>query len=105
MTHTPGPWMPIDRRVSNRVVLMPNDCVEIVANDAYGPAVAYLYKENFAHGADEANARLIAAAPALLDAADFLLTWIDGQKRIGKISHSIDFPAARAAIAQAKGEA
>jgi hypothetical protein len=67
MTHTPGPWTTRDRVISNRLVMMSNDCVEVVNEN--GSGVAYLYKENFGqNGMDAANARLIAAAPELLEA-------------------------------------
>jgi hypothetical protein len=40
---------------------MPGDTVEVCGSN--GGLVAALYKENWPHGEDEANARLIAAAP------------------------------------------
>ncbi len=40
----------------------------------------------------------------LLEAAEMLLGWIDGQVRIGVLPKGLDFPAARAAIKKARLE-
>jgi hypothetical protein len=45
---------------------MPNDTVEVRAQR--GGVVACLYRENWPHGADEANAKAIAAVPAMVEA-------------------------------------
>jgi hypothetical protein len=67
--HTPGPWTYGPPKTNSRRVFMPNDTVEITCRGGpYGGLVAALYKTNFASpGMDEANARLIAAAPDMLE--------------------------------------
>lgn len=92
---TPGPWFP--NTPSNRRVFMPNDTVEI---KAAGGLVACLYAENWPHGQDERNARLIAAAPELYEALAEFVAGADA----GHVSVEAD-NAARAALAKARGEA
>lgn len=77
--HTPGPWRANSDQPNNgyRRVFMPNDLVQIETDGPRGQMVACLFKENFAHGQDEANARLIASAPELLDALRGMLTATD----------------------------
>jgi hypothetical protein len=69
--HTPGPWLARKEVGSHRLVLMPNDRIEIVGGEHRG-LIAAMYAENWmgAPRQDEANARLIAAAPELLAALD-----------------------------------
>ena len=96
-THTPGPWTYSEGNE--------NDYIVHVERDAEAVAVVI-------HG-HEANARLIAAAPALLEALEAYLVC---DRRLGetaaaaKMDSDISYALhkahqkARAAIAQAKGE-
>lgn len=100
VSHTPGPWH-LDRG-------MPTDDLAIC--DRKGIALAEVFEYN--RGAMkslplEANARLIAAAPALLEAleeatAEYLSEW--GEPQPGFDPPPAWFTHARAAITQAKGE-
>jgi hypothetical protein len=54
--HTPGPWK------ANGTMLTPAGAILISARDGYGADVAYV--------PDEANARLIAESPAMLEALE-----------------------------------
>lgn len=76
--HTPGPWYCGEAQIkSSRRVFMPDDTVEIRGGEQ-NSLIACLYKTNFPQdGMDEANARLIAAAPALLAAAKKTKAFID----------------------------
>lgn len=87
--HTPGPWTSqagIIRTAGGAVAILPNGlyCVRSAARNA---------DEN------QANARLIAAAPELLAGLEQVLHWIDCD--CDRSKHSLE--AARAAIAKAKG--
>ena len=79
--HTPGPWKYITWHGQHGVHdAMDNDVCETFGEDA------------------EANARLIAAAPELLEALEYLLS------QFGRLDHLTDYSAgdkARAAIAKA----
>lgn len=84
--HTPGPW---------HVTSMTLNLVVVGAN---GGAVA---RTDYAGTLDEDNARLIAAAPEMLDALERLLSVIE--KRFGSASLDGTMMIARAAIAKATG--
>ncbi len=86
MKHTPGPWRISDAR-STKVVLI---------DDAKGQAVGELV---WADVRNPADARLIAAAPDLLDALKDLVSVL------GADSGEAEIVAARAAIAKAGGAA
>ena len=88
MKHTPGPWV-----VS---------CTggEILAQD--GELLAQLwdkFEEDFMNF--EANARLIAAAPGLLEACEALVEYVDDKQSM-EVLAAVEW--ARAAIAKARGE-
>ena len=92
-THTPGPW-----RVSPSVEGML--CIFADVNhrqdgylDACVCAVSAIMDKT---EIDEANARLIAAAPELLEALERVVAIADRD--------TVEFNAAKAAIAKAKGE-
>lgn len=87
--HTPGPWVSI-RYLDSRFY-------ELGSNEFHARLA-------FTHGAgdtDEANMRLIAAAPDLLEALENLADYID--ERAGD-NECRPLENARAAIAKAKGE-
>lgn len=96
--HTPGPWA-----VGGPHGLLVNSPAGTIVVHPGGSAGA---------GREElcANARLIAAAPDLLEVASRLLSWADSYARMIETSgRPADGPAqdcldARAIIAQAKGE-
>ena len=101
--HTPGP-----RHVE------PEEWTEglgLAIGSADGP-VAIIDPENHASEEDKANARLIAAAPALLEALKWLAVWPRESERVdGKLTaNAVEGLAnvrrfARAAIKVAKGDA
>lgn len=83
--HTPGPWRVNGQRI---------EYGPMVAGDGF--AVAKIIRDPAEH---KANARLIAAAPALLEALEgMLIPWATPRQEGEAMSK------ARAAIAQAKGE-
>lgn len=85
--HTPGPWR-VARKVSNCVVARGG--LDIIAQcDTIGEET---------RDTENANARLIAAAPDLLAALEFIL--VDQDSELDYETRLI----VRAAIAQAKGE-
>lgn len=94
--HTPGPWV---AEFGDDIVIATPSC-EIAV-------VAYTLAQRGAH---TANARLIAAAPELLEAVKAMIEWDDREQ-----DHFVDFNVrmdlckrafdlARAAIAKATGE-
>lgn len=90
--HTSGPWS-----VGGK------DKTIIYAGDGHAVASCAVYHGRFKDGEVEANARLIAASPELLEALDNLLSWAedihDPRKTTGINYHGMDL--ARAAIAKA----
>ena len=97
MKHTPGPWI-------TRLESAPMHAVQLAGQ--YGRAiVAYVpAPEGWSLAHQDANARLIAAAPELLDALKRMLAAYDADKARG-IAFGNDNAAdqARAAIAKAEG--
>ena len=95
--HTPGNWVakPIDSA----------DWIDLVTDDpeTCGDSAHSLPFASCRHFNQEANARLIAAAPELLEALEYVVdAWIDGN---GSEWNQSDAAAkARAAIAKATGE-
>ena len=93
--HTPGPWK-IDTKGSKHF---------IDGNDGF--TVIYLDRVTAIRGRDECelNARLIAAAPDLLEALRACLDPLQqAQNKYGDITAAAAFLAARAALAKAEGE-
>lgn len=88
--HTPGPWI-VKERVAGFDILAPKS-VYAVANDPGG---------DFGVIEDLEDARLIAAAPDLLEALENLLETSTGQGTHEQWLEAMD--QARAAIAKAKG--
>ena len=89
--HTPGPWV----RVANSVKSRTADCV-VVRLPAQTDRVGDESPEQIERW--DADARLIAAAPDLLEALESLLAQVE------QYGHKPECGAARAAIAKAKGE-
>jgi hypothetical protein len=93
MTHTLGPWAIAD---GTDITGIEND----PKNGCVGPVdVAHVYLRTVL-GRTEANARLIAAAPELLEALEDLLH----QAKLSESEGGWDFEPARAAIAKARGQ-
>jgi hypothetical protein len=96
--HTPGPWTGVlhgEMRTGWRI--SPYDRL----SDPVPVAHVYGHRDN-----EEscANARLIAAAPALLEALEAATHILEAQIASGKSFHNLTVGNARAAIARAKGE-
>lgn len=96
-SHTPGPWSVDDddrpRMEWNRHIYGPN-----------GLAICFMAHSNGRNPKrDAANARLIAAAPALLEALQAIVKSLSDQDEEGLIEHAEQMVAARAAIARATG--
>ena len=85
--HTPGKWI---------VVSDEPDCVSTAGRKE----LAELQDKEFIDCNTEANARLIAAAPELLEALEMLTGW----EETGSPVSDVCFSHARAAIAKAKGD-
>jgi hypothetical protein len=66
MTHTPGPWVVDDGRKLKRKKLR-SELLMVVAEKGGMPGI--IVNQGVVTATDEANARLIAAAPELLEAA------------------------------------
>ena len=97
--HTPGPWAATrDTENSSKFFIKPSTFWQRGRTFGYKPlAVVDLDKRMAASSSAAANARLIAAAPDLLEA---LQGFIEGAEAIGWNTDK-----ARAAIAKATGEA
>jgi hypothetical protein len=94
--HTPGPWW-IDWNVSR---------LDIFSSDA-ATLVATLRRSALSEGIDEtarANARLIAAAPDLLEVLEELLSMCQRQENFTDDGDGCMFDRASAAIAKARRE-
>lgn len=93
MTHTLGPWTITD---GTDITGIENDS----KNGCVGPVdVAHVYLRTVL-GRTEANARLIAAAPELLEALESMVEMVE-MNGFGK-AYAMDI--ARAAIAKARGQ-
>ncbi len=95
MTHTPGPWTHYD------------DCHDTTRRHeivARGKTIARIYCTRGDEEADRANARLIAAAPVMLDAMVYALPVLDlaAKKNFPGAINSADV--VRAAIKKARGQ-
>jgi len=102
-THTPGPW-------STESLLIFGAMKKVAPGYSFGDRVADVFGDN---PDAEANARLIAAAPDLLDALDSLVEELRGMETQGDIDEydeqGYDLAScvrgARAAIDKARGDA
>jgi hypothetical protein len=94
--HTPGPWKAVRNASFWEVVTPPPGQTLDQANE-YSPSLAYVWGEGEEQA--EANARLIAEAPDLLEALRTARDHIDMDAL--EISHCKDAERIRAAIAKA----
>jgi hypothetical protein len=94
--HTPGPWKAV-RNASFWEVVTPLLGQTLDQANEYSPSLAYVWGEG--EEPAEANARLIAAAPDLLEALRTARDHIDMDAL--EISHCKDAERIRAAIAKA----
>lgn len=92
--HTPGPWSLAESKVFMYQTL-------IMANGNSAP-IATLYG-SLTDCENGRNARLIAAAPDLLEALHAIVSSLSDNDEEGLIEHSEQIIAARAAIAKATG--
>lgn len=83
--HTPGPWK--------------TECGQVFNSTASGWVSEYVAKVNEVSKCSEANARLIAAAPELLEALEWAVKLMSGEAVPAGCEQ-----AARAAISKAKGQ-
>lgn len=94
--HTPGPWHVAEE--------MDDDDNVLYTVEADNLPVADIYRK----AEHEANARLIAAAPELLEALKELIAWdlesLPGEVSLGYSGIEQDIAHAKAAIAKALGE-
>lgn len=90
--HTPGPW-----RIAT------SNPQWIIGPDEKPVAYTITFREKTE---DHANARLIAAAPKLLNACEEMISQLEGyERRTGIIQFASAWNNARAAIAKAQGDA
>lgn len=99
--HTPGPWMIQSRD---------NDLLfDVVDSRTESKLIAGPFRHELptVKGNSEtiANARLIAAAPELLEALETIVCWQDVDSIGARLTSAQMLTQARAAIAKAKGEA
>ena len=99
--HTPGPWHSFQQADGTRFLVVSGD-----GSKPNEPVVASVagYTATM-HAAEEANARLIAAAPDLLAACRRIEAWFDGCIGRGELRPNVELDAIRAAIAKAGGAA
>ncbi len=89
--HTPGPWG--------------TDMVGWeVWTERGSDRICIITAENVGRSEQGANARMIAAAPELLEALEGIVSSLVDQDDEGLIEHAPQIEAARAAIAKAKGK-
>lgn len=94
--HTPGPWM----------IKWRDGGAKINPEDGHGFLADVRMRPTYTHNTEEygANARLIAAAPDLLEALEGLLKNAPRPKSIRKdFSYTLYLEAAKTAIAKARG--
>ena len=91
--HTPGPWYPLPGRHNISIRYKTGDKDLPMINVA---SVRGQYSDGCPYGTSEGNARLILAAPELLEALQAVVRVADRA--------TVEFDMARAAIAKATGE-
>lgn len=112
MKHTPGPWILSQNTEWPWTYYVDNaDELPVIAIKLHTYCTTDTQESANARAGNEtthANARLIAAAPALLEALEGVMQWADDNGRTFKLSVASDSDVAnriRAAIRAAKGEA
>lgn len=107
MTHTPGPWSIAGQLIIGARESLPNPkaeargkCVAAICWDFCGDRGATEPRISW-HGEGEANARLIAAAPELLEAAEAIMEFYQNGTPLH--SGSLIISDLAQAIAKAKG--
>lgn len=95
MNHTPGPW---------QYSFEGGTVAFIVEADGTTVAKISTTENSTAHSALPANARLIAAAPDMLEALEAIVKSLADHDDEGMIEHAQQMIDARAAIAKAKGK-
>jgi hypothetical protein len=101
MSHTKGPWTALKLPVTKKS--QDSDFLVYSEGASYEPSVARV--ENIEGGEGKANAKLIAAAPDLLEALEQALVAMCVQQEMMGCQHkmSIAINEARSAIQKAKG--
>ena len=103
--HTLGPWWPVQSSTGSWYVTTYRDHESATAKpNPFGASIAPCigdHTEKRTRGNEEANARLIAAAPELLEALESMVAWANSNGTGG------GYPGSQvaAAIAKAKGAA
>lgn len=99
---TPGPWTEIPQNGAGPMI-----CRKFETGKQMNPVGLRLVCHVLARGSsiveDEANARLIAAAPDLLAALERTLNWLSSYPGGGTLGQDGPYEQARAAIAKATG--
>lgn len=99
--HTPGPWLTDRNNVHTGQIAIVHHCT---GNDWVEIWSDKWFKTGMCESEQEANARLIAAAPNLLEALQAIVSSLSDQDDEGLIEHAQPMIDARAAIAKATGE-
>jgi len=102
--HTPGPWRAVAQKMTGHMFVerdLGNKNLPYAANNTLSES--RLLIASIESGEAESNARLIAAAPDLLEALAFLVRVCESEPEACGI-YKAHIAQARAAIAKAKGE-
>ena len=101
-TQTPGPWIYFDTGNKGHAIAIEANgkVVKRIAKTEYEAMIA---GESKGYAESEANARLIAAAPELLEALQDCRDYLINNTFLGAATHSDIVNAAEAALAKAKG--
>jgi hypothetical protein len=99
--HTPGPWRVRDKQVDRDLGFDVSDWAEVMASsDGSHVASAYCRAEDV----NQANARLISAAPELLAALELIRPMALGYAVANEVGSNVEYiRVADAAIAKARG--
>lgn len=95
---TPGPWFAVKNSA---------DCYDVlVGPSTYDQTIAGIVNNPYIDGDHEANARLIAQAPAMLEALeDFISAWDnDGASEHSEVNYATAVSRGREIIKAARGE-
>jgi hypothetical protein len=102
--HTPGPWV-LEKAVGTDDMDCGWSVLPVIVDYNYRGEICHLYDSEHIHGITnderDSNARLIAAAPDLLEAC---MAYIADREESGCTADSAAVKAMRAAIAKATGE-